>query len=70
MSRPGHRPSNGAHDALVENAGHDVVFGEVVFGDDASDGMGGSQFHSLIDLSGTHVQRTAEDPGRRKGRRK
>src|SRR5689334_5587860 len=52
---------DGAHDALLEDAGDDVILGEVIVGDDVGDGAGGGQLHRLVDLAGADVEGAAED---------
>src|SRR3712207_7723778 len=53
--------SDGRGDALVEDAGDDVVFGEALLGDDARYRLGGGQLHLLGDLARPDVQSAAED---------
>ena len=50
-------------DVAVEDAGDDVVLGEVVLGDDLGDALGGGELHLLGDAGRAGVEGAAEDAG-------
>src|SRR5215472_10562552 len=62
---PADAVGDGPDHVLVEDAGDDVLFRQVLLGDDVGDGPGGGQLHRLVDLPGSHIQGAAEDAGER-----
>src|ERR1700709_1891616 len=50
-------------DVAVEDAGDDVVLGQIGFGDRHRDSLGGGQLHLLGDAGGAGVEGAAEDAG-------
>ena len=60
--------ATGWRDFAVEDAGDDVVLGEVLLGDDVGDPLRGRQLHLLGDPRRAGVEGAAEDPREGRGR--